>query len=234
MQSISEHTCEEVLPANVVDVRFEMRERLQCEALRMPSVLPTQVWDCVYAELRQDYGEALNATPERQEANTVKNTRGATGQGMLRVIDTTEARFLSDEDQRTIVQFNVGLLSKSGKLRRMIGFGHLDLILLLRQPSISLFVDETYALNMVMIASDRLLAPASVTCAFDLALINAALNHFPKVHIAGCLFHWEQDLRRRMLDFGITKDRISDAMTPSKLDILTVIPESEISDKAPI
>ncbi|KAG2786525.1 hypothetical protein PC129_g24259 [Phytophthora cactorum] len=143
MQSISEHTCEEVLPANVVDVRFEMRERLQCEALRMPSVLPTQVWDCVYAELRQDYGEALNATPERQEANTVKNTRGATGQGMLRVIDTTEARFLSDEDQRTIVQFNVGLLSKSGKLRRMIGFGHLDLILLLRQPSISLFVDET-------------------------------------------------------------------------------------------
>ncbi|KAF1791654.1 hypothetical protein GQ600_2694 [Phytophthora cactorum] len=234
MQSISEHTCEEVLPANVVDVRFEMRERLQCEALRMPSVLPTQVWDCVYAELRQDHGEALNAIPERQGANTVKNTRGATGQGMLRVIDTTEARFLSDEDQRTIVQFNAGLLSKSGKLRRMIGFGHLDLILLLRQPSISLFVDETYALNMVMIASDRLLAPASVTCAFELALINAALNHFPKVHIAGCLFHRKQDLRRRMLDFGITKGRISDAMTPSKLDILTVIPESEISDKAPI
>ncbi|KAG2910374.1 hypothetical protein PC115_g12904 [Phytophthora cactorum] len=74
---------------------------------------------------------------------------------------------------------------------------------------------DTYldAFNWVIIASDRRLAPASVSCDFELAVINA---------VALC---------RRMLDHHIPVTQVHDAMTPGKMDILTIIPTSEIRDQ---
>ncbi|KAG2777309.1 hypothetical protein PC129_g11902 [Phytophthora cactorum] len=50
---------------------------------------------------------------------------------------------------------------------------------------------DTYldAFNWVIIASDRRLAPASVSCDFELAVINAVVAQFPRVNVVGCLFY---------------------------------------------
>ncbi|KAG2853457.1 hypothetical protein PC113_g14151 [Phytophthora cactorum] len=80
---------------------------------------------------------------------------------------------------------------------------------------------DTYldAFNWVIIASDRRLAPASVSCDFELAVINAVVAQFPRA------------LCRRMLDHHIPVTQVHDAMTPGKMDILTIIPTSEIRDQ---
>ncbi|ETN04706.1 hypothetical protein PPTG_23579 [Phytophthora nicotianae INRA-310] len=93
-----------------------------------------------------------------------KITRASTGEGALRTIKTAEGRILGDNDQRSFVRFNVGLPAKRDKLIHILGFGHRDLVLLLRQIvfhcsfMVPLQGDNvTYldALNLVMIASDR-------------------------------------------------------------------------------
>jgi MULE transposase domain len=115
------------------------------------------------------------------------------------------------------------------------------LILMLHDASVDLYVpvlyilldgkdQETYwnAINLVIIHTDRRLEPAMVTCDFELGLINAIVEQFPTVHIVGCLFHWKQALRRRMLDLGIPREQVSDALTVGKLDVLTLVPIAEI------
>lgn len=93
---------------------------------------------------------------------------------------------------------------------------------------------DTYwrVLEQLIIASDRMLEPRDVTCDFELALIKAVIEQFPRANIVGCLFHWKQALRRKMLDLKISRERIAYAMKPGKLDVLTVVPADEELDKA--
>ncbi|KAG2777310.1 hypothetical protein PC129_g11901 [Phytophthora cactorum] len=80
VRTVNTHTCEVPLPAKVVDVRCEVREKLQRAALKSPSLSPGLVWEHAYAEVRDDYeSDTLNPIPKRQGSNIVKNTRAATG-----------------------------------------------------------------------------------------------------------------------------------------------------------
>lgn len=134
--------------------------------------------------------------------------------------------------------------SIGGRLNRILGFGHPDLVRLLRYRGTALYVDGTYkmgpkpftqcfffmvrdssvdlyvlalyalvafrdqetywnVLNSVIIQFGRLLEPASVTCDFEKGLVNAVIDQFPGVNVVGCLIHWKQALRRKMLDLNI-------------------------------
>ncbi|EGZ15863.1 hypothetical protein PHYSODRAFT_508713 [Phytophthora sojae] len=112
------------------------------------------------------------------------------------------------------------------------------------EPSVDLYVpvcyvlvqgksQETYwrVLNELVILSNRQLEPEHVTGDFESALINAVLEQFPTANLVGCLFHWKQALRRKMLELRLPEDQIKDALSPGKLDTLTVIPEDQITEK---
>jgi hypothetical protein len=119
------------------------------------------------------------------------------------------------------------------------------LVLMVRDPSVDLYVpalyvlvtskdQETYwnVLDAVIIQTDRLLEPASVTCDFEKGLMNAIIEQFLGVNIVGCLFHWKQALRRKMLELRIARPQIAAALTPDVIDVLiTIIPVDEIPSK---
>ncbi|KAI9982255.1 hypothetical protein PInf_008154 [Phytophthora infestans] len=124
-----DHNCENLLPKQVVDVRCEMRQQLQRAALESASEAPSMVWERVRSALTNLHkGSTLNAIPKLQGVNIVKNTRKGMGCDMLHSLDKTEARWLSDSDKRSFVRFNTGFSVKN-KERRIVGFGHPDLVL---------------------------------------------------------------------------------------------------------
>ena len=88
-----------------------------------------------------------------------------------------------------------------------------------------------HALDWIYVASKRKLDPFSVTCDFEKALHNAVRGQFPNSILNGCLFHWKQAIRRKMIEYKIDSEQIKLAMTQSVLDILTVIPRDEIMTK---
>ncbi|GMF54290.1 unnamed protein product [Phytophthora fragariaefolia] len=120
------------------------------------------------------------------------------------------------------------------------------LIVMVKDPGVDVYVPAMYVLldskqqdvywnafNYVIIQTGRLLEPAIVTCDFERGLMNAVTDQFPLVKIVGCLFHWKQVLRRKMIELRIPQDQIAAALTPGVLDILTIIPVDQIADKVP-
>ncbi|GMF30579.1 unnamed protein product [Phytophthora fragariaefolia] len=118
------------------------------------------------------------------------------------------------------------------------------LIVMVKDPGVDVYVPAMYvlldskqqdvywnALNYVIIQTGRLLEPATVTCDFERGLMNAVTDQFPLVKIVGCLFHWKQAPRRKMIELRIPQDQIASALTPGVLDILTIIPVDQIADK---
>jgi hypothetical protein len=62
--------------------------------------------------------------------------------------------------------------------------------------------------------------------------MDAIKKEFSDPPIIGCLFHWKQALRRKMLDYGINKEAISELLaTNGLLELLTVIPIAEIENR---
>ncbi|ETO61603.1 hypothetical protein F444_20428 [Phytophthora nicotianae P1976] len=121
-----------------------MRQQLQRAALESASEAPSMVWERVRSVLNNLHkGSTLNAISKLQGVNIVKNTCKGMGCDMLHSLDKTEARWLSDSDKRSFVRFNTGFSVKN-KERRIVGFGHPDLVLLLRNPANSVFIDGTF------------------------------------------------------------------------------------------
>ncbi|KAG3118671.1 hypothetical protein PI124_g4084 [Phytophthora idaei] len=118
------------------------------------------------------------------------------------------------------------------------------LIVMMRDPGVDVDVPTTYvlmdlkqqdaywnALNYVIVQTDRLLEPATVTCDFEHGLMNAITEQFPLLKIVGCLFHWKQELRRKMVELRIARPQISAVLRPGVIDVLTIIPVDQIADK---
>jgi hypothetical protein len=63
---------------------------------------------------------------------------------------------------------------------------------------------------------------------FEIAMINAVEEMFPRAEIVGCLFHFKQALRRKLIKLRVPLYQVSFLMIPGVLDILTVIPIEEI------
>jgi hypothetical protein len=74
--------------------------------------------------------------------------------------------------------------------------------------------------------------PAVVVSDFEQALHCGIRDQFPSAYIVGCLFHWKQALRRKMLELRIPVDHVSKAMEKGFLDVLTVVPHDRIEKKA--
>ncbi|RLN89199.1 hypothetical protein BBJ28_00025969 [Nothophytophthora sp. Chile5] len=121
------------------------------------------------------------------------------------------------------------------------------LIVMVKDPGVDVDVPAMYvlmdskqqdaywhALRCVIIQTDRLLEPATVTYDFERGLMNAITEQFPLVKIVGCLFHWKQALRCKMIELRIPLPQISAILMPGVIDVLTTIPVDDISDKVSI
>ncbi|POM79243.1 Hypothetical protein PHPALM_3130 [Phytophthora palmivora] len=53
--------------------------------------------------------------------------------------------------------------------------------------------------HYICVASKKRLDPAHIVCDFEFAMIKAVKDQFPDSRIVGCLFHFKQALRRKML-----------------------------------
>jgi len=89
------------------------------------------------------------------------------------------------------------------------------------------------ALEWVFKLSGRRINPKTVTCDFELALINAVQSIFPYTKINGCLFHWKQAICRKLVSLKFTNEKeiLEICMHKNAMDILTVIPENKIEKK---
>ena len=88
-------------------------------------------------------------------------------------------------------------------------------------------------LEWVFKLSRRRINPHTVTCDFELALINAIQGIFPFAKINGCLFHWKQAIKRKLgsLKLKNEKEIIEYTIIINSIDILTLIPIYEIREK---
>ncbi|KAG3232845.1 hypothetical protein PI124_g22077 [Phytophthora idaei] len=224
------------------------------------------------ASLREAHpDDALNMIPRLPSISIIKYTRAqATGSDAFRAIENVPTRNVAEDDRRPFLQFNVVHTVGCGQ-QRYVGFGHPDLVRLLRYSSSAIFFDGTFkmvprpftqclivmvkdpdvdvyapamyvlmdskqqdaywnALNYVIVQTDRLLEPATVTCDFERGLMNAITDQIPIVKTVGCLFHWKQALRRKMIEQRVPQNQIAAALAPGVIDVLTIIPVDQIAD----
>jgi hypothetical protein len=115
------------------------------------------------------------------------------------------------------------------------------IIVMAYEPNVDLYVPIFYVLttgkcdwsywnifNWLKTCCGLKLAPKTITCDFERALINGVRDHFPQVTIVGCLFHWKQAIRRKLIDLRIPAESVSAAMKPGVIDVLTLVPYNEI------
>ena len=89
---------------------------------------------------------------------------------------------------------------------------------------------DTYwnALQFIGNACGDTIRPKSVVCDFEAALINAVTDWFPETQVIGCLFHFKQACKRRIVKYRIPPTEANIAMERGVLDMLTVIDPSKI------
>lgn len=73
-------------------------------------------------------------------------------------------------------------------------------------------------------ATDYAMGPEFIYCDFESRLLRAIGDHNPNATAIGCLFHFKQACRRKMLKYEIPKKECKIAMKSGVLDMLTVIP----------
>ncbi|KAG6617495.1 uncharacterized protein IUM83_02441 [Phytophthora cinnamomi] len=87
------------------------------------------------------------------------------------------------------------------------------------------------ALHWVRVLGKMQMTPGSITSDFEAALIKGLRDQCPGTSLIGCLFHWKQAIRRKLVDLRLPTNQIDEAMAPGVLDVLTVIPIDEIRCK---
>ncbi|KAG2910767.1 hypothetical protein PC116_g10866 [Phytophthora cactorum] len=77
-------------------------------------------------------------------------------------------------------------------------------------------------------AVNQRLQTAQVAADVEQALIDSIGEQFPTARVIGCLFHWKQAIRRRMMALYFSHTEISIVMEVGIIDMLTVIPPADI------
>ncbi|POM81144.1 Hypothetical protein PHPALM_923 [Phytophthora palmivora] len=205
--------------------------------LRDVTLTPTEVWRTIRGQFYNDDNIIVQGATKKQVLGQLYRTRTKHfGRDVFRRI---ESEPLSD------VKFSPGLkffqfhftYYQDEVLLRVIGWAHPQLMDRTKQRQCLVFVDATYRLVWIDVwkndptvrASSTLhpmilrrnTIPAHVVCDFELAMIKAVKNQFPESRIVGCLFHFKQAIRRKMLK--IQTDELDLAMRPGCIDKLTVI-----------
>jgi hypothetical protein len=85
--------------------------------------------------------------------------------------------------------------------------------------------------HWLKVQCDLKLDPGTVSCDFEYSLQKGIRDQFPEAHIVGCLFHWKQALRRKLISLRVPIEQVKVAMGKGVLDILTVLPVGEIEEK---
>lgn len=141
----NDHTCRDKIPQEVTDVRLEMRLALQEACLANLSVPPGMVWEQVMTSLRQEHpGASLNTIARQPAISIIKYARAqVTGGDALRAIESAPLRNVGQDDIRPFLQFSVVHTIGIGQ-HRLLGFGHPDLIRLLRYSGTAIYIDGTF------------------------------------------------------------------------------------------
>ena len=86
------------------------------------------------------------------------------------------------------------------------------------------------AIQGIIDACDGRLQLSTFTADFEQAILNTARALFSDAPLIGCLFHWKQALRRKLLELRVPKAVIHQLLgvENSLMDLLTVIPIPEI------
>eukprot|EP00732_Lithocolla_globosa_P002794 Lithocolla_globosa_v1_NODE_1957_length_2240_cov_8.177117.p1 type:complete len:507 gc:universal NODE_1957_length_2240_cov_8.177117:586-2106(+) len=82
--------------------------------------------------------------------------------------------------------------------------------------------------HFVVVISDFKFEPATTGIDFEKGWINAVRSQFPKTKVIGCLFHFKQALRRKMLALRIPVDDVKVTMEKGMIDVLTMVTEKQI------
>ncbi|ETO73153.1 hypothetical protein F444_10876 [Phytophthora nicotianae P1976] len=92
---------------------------------------------------------------------------------------------------------------------------------------------DTYwhLLDNVIMQSDLQVDLRYTTCDFEMGLLNTVRQQFTGFSVVDCLFHCKHALPRKMIDLRIPQEAVSHVMTAGVIDVLTVIPITEIAEK---
>jgi hypothetical protein len=86
-------------------------------------------------------------------------------------------------------------------------------------------------LHFVIVLGDMKFNPSTVTTDFECGLLQAVREQFPEATRTGCLFHFKQALRRKLVKLKIPETQIYVAMERGMLDSLTTVRKDQISVK---
>ncbi|EGZ11310.1 hypothetical protein PHYSODRAFT_338030 [Phytophthora sojae] len=138
----------------------------------------------------------------------------------------------------TFFQFQ-HIYHEAGHLQSIIGWAHPRLLELLRYPGIQLFIDGTFrsvprsfhqcVVVMVQDAASRVFIPVVYVLTTNRAIptYNRLFRELSDGARIGCLFHWKQAIRRRMIALHLPAREIGIAMEVGVLDMLTVVPPAD-------
>ena len=84
-----------------------------------------------------------------------------------------------------------------------------------------------HALHLMNETAGSKMNPTSVTCDYEKGLRNTIM----KAVINGCLFHWKQAIRRKLVDLNCDKWTINHFIPADSIETLTLIPPNEIKSK---
>lgn len=114
------------------------------------------------------------------------------------------------------------------------------LIIMIWEPTLSIYVpvawilmtgktDECYwqAFNWLSNVVDNLM-PEFIGVDFEIAFFSQIKNHFEESDLIGCLFHFKQAMRRKMVKLGIPEAELKFAMRKGIVDLITVIPLDDL------
>ena len=87
------------------------------------------------------------------------------------------------------------------------------------------------AFHALVSDADGQIDPFSVVVDFEPAFFETVKLYLEESHLIGCVFHFKQALRRKMIKLRIPDDQISFAMMEGVGDLLYVLPTEEVGMK---
>ena len=89
------------------------------------------------------------------------------------------------------------------------------------------------ALHFVCVTTNWKLQPCTITCDFEKGLHAAVRHTFQKcmTKVNGCLFHFKQAIKRKMMDIKLSKDIIEYTLYDNAINIICIILIDEVLGK---
>ena len=83
-------------------------------------------------------------------------------------------------------------------------------------------------LHLILVVSELKFDPATVTTDFERPLMNAVRDQFRDAQQVGCLFHFKQAIRRKLVKLGIQEEVIHETMCGGMMDELVKVKREDL------